>query len=212
MNDSEPASGKPVHSVSLSSLLLNFARQIPGERISVGELKDSLGKRSFGMILFVLAVPNSLPVVGIPGVSTLLGAPIFLIGCQMMLGYQHIWLPKWVARSSISREGFIKIMEKAAPWLARIEKLLKPRWIWLAKGRAEPFLGVACALMAFLLMLPIPLGNLFPAISVVFISLGLMERDGVFVFLGLLMSLFSVFYLQGLIWVAIQSVEKLFAS
>lgn len=213
MNDSEPASGKPAaHSVSLSSHLLQFARQFQGERISVGELKDSLGRRSFGLILFVLAIPNSLPILGIPGVSAVTGAPILLIAFQMMLGYQHIWLPKWISRSSMAQQSFLKVMEKTSPWLARVEKLLKPRWDWLIKGRIEQFLGAVCVLMAFLLILPIPLGNLLPGISILLISLGLIERDGLCVAAGLVMSVISVVYLQGLIWVSIQAVTALISN
>lgn len=213
MNDSEPASAeRPLHSVSLSFLLLNFARQVQGERISMRELKDSLGRRSFGLILFVLAIPNVLPFVAIPGVSSVIGAPILLIAFQMMLGYQHIWLPKWIANSSMSSQNFLKIIEKAAPWLARMEKLLKPRWNGLAKGKIEPYLGAVCVLMAFLLMLPIPLGNLFPAISILLISLGLIERDGVCVAAGLIMSVISVVYLQGLIWIAMQLISNLLST
>lgn len=210
MTASEPASGvKPAHSVSLSSLLLNFARQFQGERVSVRDIKNSLGRRSFGLMLFVLAIPNSLPIVGIPGVSTVTGLPILLIAGQMMLGYHHIWLPKWISNRDFSRDGFLKLIEKTTPWLGKIERLLKPRWFWLIKGRVEHLLAAVCVLMAFLLILPIPFGNLFPGLSVLLISLGLIERDGVCVALGLVLSVASIFYLQGLIWVGIQTVTAL---
>jgi hypothetical protein len=213
MTASEPASGDmPAHSVSLSSLLLNFARQFEGERVSVRDIKNSLGRRSFGLMLFVLAIPNSLPVVGIPGVSAVTGFPILLIACQMVLGYEQIWLPKWISRRDFSREGFLKLIEKTMPWLARIERLLKPRWLWLVKGNVERVLAAVCALMAFLLILPIPFGNLFPGLSLLLISLGLIERDGVCVASGLMLSLVSVFYLQGLIWIGIQTLSALLSN
>ena len=98
------------------------------------------------------------------------------------------------------------------PWLARIERLLKPRWLWLVKGNIERFLAAVCVLMAFLLILPIPLGNLPPGFSLLLISLGLIERDGVCVALGLALSVFSVFYLQGLIWVGIQTASALLGN
>lgn len=213
MTASEPVPGnKPAHSVSLSSLLLNFARQFEGERVSVRDIKNSLGRRSFGLMLFVLAIPNSLPIVGIPGVSAVTGFPILLIACQMVLGYEQIWLPKWISRRDFSREGFLKLIEKTMPWLARIERLLKPRWLWLVKGNIERFLAAVCVLMAFLLILPIPLGNLPPGFSLLLISLGLIERDGACVALGLALSVFSVFYLQGLIWVGIQTASALLGN
>jgi hypothetical protein len=213
MTASEPAPGnKPAHSVSLSSLLLNFARQFEGERVSVRDIKNSLGRRSFGLMLFVLAIPNSLPILGIPGVSAVTGFPILLIACQMVLGYEQIWLPKWISRRDFSREGFLKLIEKTMPWLARVERLLKPRWSWLVKGNVERVLAAVCVLMAFLLILPIPFGNLFPGLSLLLISLGLIERDGVCVASGLMLSVVSVFYLQGLIWVGIQTLSALLSN
>ncbi len=213
MTASEPAPGnKPAHSVSLSSLLLNFARQFEGERVSVRDIKNSLGRRSFGLMLFVLAIPNSLPIVGIPGVSAVTGFPMLLIACQMVLGYEQIWLPKWISRRDFSREGFLKLIEKTMPWLARVERLLKPRWSWLVKGNVERVLAAVCVLMAFLLILPIPFGNLFPGLSLLLISLGLIERDGVCVASGLIVSVVSVFYLQGLIWVGIQTLSALLSN
>jgi len=211
MTASEPASGLvPAHSFSLSTLLLNFARQFKGERVSIRDIKNSLGRRSFALILFVLAIPNSLPIVGVPGFSTVTGMPMLLIAFQMMIGQQHIWLPKWITNREFSRKGFLKLIEKSTPWLARIEKLLKPRWLWLAKGSVERVLASVCFLMAFLLVLPIPFGNLLPGLSLLFISLGLLERDGVCVFLGLIVSVMSLFYLHGLVWVAFETISKIF--
>jgi hypothetical protein len=213
MTASEPALGdKSAHSVSLSSLLLNFARQFQGERVSVRDIKNSLGRRSFGLMLFVFSIPNSLPIVGIPGVSTVTGLPILLIAGQMMLGHNQIWLPKWISSRDFPREGFLKLIEKTMPWLARIERLLKPRWSWLIKGNVERVLAAVCVLMAFLLILPIPFGNLPPGFSLLLISLGLIERDGVCVAAGLVLSVISVFYVQGLIWVGIQSITALLSN
>lgn len=42
--------------------------------------------------------------------------------------------------------------------------------------------------MAAIIVMPIPFGNLLPAVALVFIGLGLLFRDGVAVILGLLMS------------------------
>jgi hypothetical protein len=213
MTASDSASGvKPAHTVSLSSLLVNFARQFQGERVSIHDIKNSLGRRSFGLMLLVLAIPNSLPIVGIPGVSTVTGLPLLLIAGQMMLGYEHIWLPKWISKRDFSREGFLSLIEKIAPWLNKIERLMKPRWPWLIKGKIEHFLAAVCVLMAFLLILPIPLGNLPPGFSLLLISLGMVEKDGVCVAAGLAMSVFSIFYLQGLIWVGIQTISALLGN
>ncbi len=48
--------------------------------------------------------------------------------------------------------------------------------------------------MAIIVVLPIPFGNLLPALALMLIGLGLVFRDGIAVILGLLMS--------GVAWVA----------
>src|SRR5690606_7258462 len=101
---------------------------------------------------------------------------------------------------------FQKLINKVAPWLQRIEKLMRPRITWLTQTNAERLLGAFCASLAFLLALPIPLGNLLPALGILFIALGLIERDGVCVLVGITIGIAAWIFLSGLTWVAIQTV------
>lgn len=186
---------------SLSALLLDTANQFEAERIKVRDITENLGHRSFGFILLLFAIPNSLPIVGIPGVSAVTGLPMLFVAIQMMLNHRRIYLPRWVAESSIARNDFRRIIEKVAPWLKRLEKLLRPRIEFLTRGNADRWLGTVCALLAFFLILPIPFGNLLPGVGILFIALGLIERDGVCVLIGLGLGVASVVYLGGLGWV-----------
>lgn len=186
---------------SLSSLLLNTANQFNTERIKVRDITETLGHRSFGLILLLFAIPNSLPIVGVPGVSAVTGLPMLMVAIQMMLNHKRIYLPRWVADSSFDSKSFRRILEKVAPWLQRLEKLLRPRIDILTRGNADRWLGAVCALLAFFLILPIPFGNLLPGLGILFIALGLIERDGICVLIGLGLGMASVVYLGGLGWV-----------
>lgn len=190
---------------SLSSLLLDTANQFKTERIKVRDITESLGHRSFGLILLVFAIPNSLPIVGIPGVSAVTGLPMLMVAMQMMLNHKRVYLPKWVADSSVDTNNFRRVMEKVAPWLKRFEKLLRPRIDILTRGHADRWLGAVCALLAFFLILPIPFGNLLPGLGVLFIALGLIERDGICVLIGFGLGVASVIYLGGLGWVILKA-------
>ena len=53
---------------------------------------------------------------------------------------------------------------------------------------ADRFVGVVALVMALVLTLPIPLGNRLPAVAIIIISLGLAERDGVWVGVGTLIA------------------------
>lgn len=209
MPSSEPDSGlfPPHHSsVSLSSLLLAFAANFSAERVRVRDITESLGQRSFGFILLIFALPNSLPIIGVPGVSTITGLPMLFVAVQMALGYNRVYLPRWIADSSLATADFQKLIQKVAPSLMRIEKLMRPRISILTQGRAERWLGAFCVLLALVLVLPIPFGNLLPALGILFVALGLIERDGVCVLLGIAIGIAAWILLSGLMWVAVQTV------
>jgi len=213
MPSSEPDSGLPAlrhSSDSLSSLLLAFAANFTAERVRVRDIIESLGQRSFGFILLIFALPNSLPILGIPGVSTITGMPMLFVAVQMALGHKRVYLPHWIADSSIATADFQKLITKVAPWLRRVEKLMRPRISFLTLGSAERWLGAFCVLLAFLLILPIPLGNLLPALGILFIALGLIESDGVCVLAGLAIGIAAWGFLSGLVWVAVQTLLTMF--
>lgn len=83
---------------------------------------------------------------------------------------------------------------------------MRPRISVLTLGSAERWLGAFCVLLAFLLVLPIPLGNLLPALGILFIALGLIESDGVCVLVGIAIGISAWVFLSGLVWVAVQTV------
>ena len=68
---------------SLSGRLRRIAAG-PSERISVGEIAEGLGHRSFGALMIAFAFPNMLPLP--PGASAVLGAPLIVLSAQLMLG------------------------------------------------------------------------------------------------------------------------------
>lgn len=188
---------------NLSTVLLAFAASLDRARIQWGELDQLLGDRSFGFLLLLFALPNSIPLVGIPGVSTVTGIVLIVIAIQMIGGLRRLYLPERIQRRSFSGTSFKKLIQRAAPWLAKLERGLKPRWLWLTSSRAERWLGGVCLLLALLLILPIPFGNFFPGFAVVLLALGLIEKDGAFIVAGLAMTVVSVIALGGLVWTII---------
>jgi len=183
-----------------------FAANFTAERVRVRDITESLGQRSFGFILLIFALPNSLPIIGIPGVSTITGMPMLFVAVQMALGHKRVYLPRWIADSSIATADFQKLVNRVAPWIQRIERLMRPRMSILTAGSAERWLGAFCVLLAFLLVLPIPLGNLLPALGILFIALGLIEKDGFCALAGIVIGISAWVFLSGLAWVAVKTV------
>ena len=72
----------------------------------------------------------------------------------------------------------------------------------LASPGSRSWTAAAIGLMAFLVVLPIPFGNLLPALTMMLIGLGLVFRDGVAVVLGLVTAGLALFVTAGLMLMA----------
>lgn len=167
----------------LSALLHQLAHDETRERIAIGDLLQVLGDRALAALLFVFAVPNVVPVP--PGTSAVLGAPLIFLAAQLALGRQP-WLPALIAQRSMTRADFALLVRRIGPWLVRAERLLRPRAARLSLPPMEYLVGVVCLLLAIVLVLPVPLGNVLPALAISLLALGILERDGVWILAGLL--------------------------
>ena len=182
---------------TLSAVLLALAQQTDRERITIGDLLAALGDRALGALLFIFAVPNVLPMP--PGTSTLLGAPLVFLAAQLMLG-RPPWLPAVVARRSLLHADFATVVRRVVPWLQRAERLLRPRLPWAARPPMEYALGGVCLLLALVLVLPIPLGNMLPALAISLIALAVLERDGLWALAGLVVAVVSAVVVSGVVF------------
>ena len=167
-----------------SDVLLRLVREFPGERLTMGDIVAGLEDRAFGLLMLLLALPNCPPMPGIPFVSTVTGTPLAFFAGQLALGHPTPWLPQRLLRQSFGRAALLQALERVAPYVQRVERLLKHRLPQLATGRGERAAAAVAFVLAVILALPIPGGNLLPAWAIVFFALGILERDGVCVLIG----------------------------
>jgi hypothetical protein len=181
---------------ALSDLLLRLAGRTDCERVSVHDLLDALGDRALGALIFLFAFPNVLPLP--PGTSFILGVPlVFLVG-QLMLSLPP-WLPNVIGKRSMTQPDFAALVARIVPWLVRAEKLLRPRLQVLTSGMLERLIGAVCLLLAIFLALPIPFGNMLPALAISFMALGLLGRDGAWVVMGLAVAAVASVVVSGVV-------------
>lgn len=186
----------------LSDVLREIVDQGDSPNITVGDLLRKLDGRAFGALLLIFAFPNVLPAP--PGLSGVLGLPLIYLSAQMMLGRMP-WLPPFIDNRSLSRENFRALIDRANPILARIEKLLSQRLNALTSPLAERFLGALCLTLSLMLALPVPLGNLMPALAICVIALGMLERDGYWIILGLATAVAAFAWVGGLAYALVKS-------
>lgn len=181
---------------ALSSLLLALAQREDAARVSIDDLLQALGDRALGALIFFFAFPNVLPLP--PGTSFILGAPlVFLVG-QLMLSMPP-WLPHFIGKRSMAQPDFAALVARIVPWLVRAEKLLRPRLQALSSEPMERVIGAVSLLLALLVVLPIPFGNMLPALAISCMALGLLERDGVWIVLGLITSAVAAVVVSGVV-------------
>ncbi len=180
----------------LSELLTQVAADETRERVAVGDLLAMAGDRAFGALMFVFALPNLVPTP--PGTSAILGLPLIILAFQMLYGRRTPWLPKVIAARSIARTDLAAVVARAVPVLKRIERVLKPRLGWFVSAVAERLLSLLLLVLAAVLFLPIPLGNIFPAAAICIIALALVEHDGLAALLGAAIGVASLF----IVWAA----------
>ena len=194
--------------VRLSEVLIGIVRSATGPRISVGDLLVALQDRALAALILVFAATNVLPTP--PGTSTVLGIPLLFLTAQLAVGREAPWLPRWIAERSLDRRDFAAVMERLGPWLARAERLFRPRLGALTRGPAKHLLGVVCLLLSGVLILPIPLGNMLPALAISLFALALLERDGVAVFLGFAVAAGAFAVVSGILFAFLLSATLLF--
>ena len=176
LGPSKHSSGRPA-----SELLDDLIEAFPGESVSVGELLDRLDSRANGVVLLVLALPMCIP--NVPGISTIFGILMLAPALQLVLGSRTLWVPKQVRSWQVDCNALRRTFNVATPMLRRVEYLIKPRWSQLTRFPATILVGLQTLFMACVLILPIPLGNWPPGMTVALTALALLQRDGVLMLL-----------------------------
>ena len=209
-DESQPEPGRPRRQARtrLSRRLRQLADDPSRDRIAIADLLLLMPGQALAALILIFAAPNVVP--GPPGLSAILGLPMVYLTFQLMLG-RRPWLPPIIAGRSFARSDFAAMVQRIAPLLARLEKLLRPRLPALVSWNAERIVGSFCFLLSIIILLPVPLGNMLPALAISLMMLGLLERDGLWVGIGFALGIGSLFIVAGVVYALIKGVFFLFA-
>lgn len=176
----DPAHQAPPVSRLMRSLL-DPARV--GEDVSLAELLDIFGARSFGLLMLLLGFLN-LAVLFLPGFSLLVGVPLIVISAQMALGFAKPVLPSFLTRLDVKRDHLERAMAKGADSVEYLEGYIRPRFSSLSAPRLDQLNALVCLLLSCLIAIPFPVLNIPPTIGLILMALGLLGRDGIFILVG----------------------------
>lgn len=132
--------------------------------VAVGEIVDGLGRAGIGMTLLILSLPALIP---IPGpIGLIFGSAVMLVGLQLGLGAQRLLLPSLIRVRELPVQALRTALVKVIPLLSSVEKLMTPRRLLPLTGAlGRMALSVPLILMGVAIVLPVPLGNVPPVIS-----------------------------------------------
>ena len=163
-----------------SAALRRVLSALPPGEVRVGLLVRQLRRRSFGGVFLLLAALGLLP-----GISVLAGLAMLVPGAQLLTGYRAPLLPRALRQRTVERERLRHLGELAIPWLERVERYVRPRWPALTAAPLPSIVGLLTMGLGLVMVLPLPFSNFPPAVAMLCLSLGLLERDGALVAAGL---------------------------
>ncbi len=170
----------------LSSLLDSLADGTGGEKVSVGDLLNAVGRRSYGPLLFLLAFIALSPVSYLPGINWLMAAVILVIAVQIAIGRDYPWVPRRLLETSFARKHLIRAIEAARPYTHMVDRLVAPRLTRLTDPPMAQLVGIAC-MAAAIIQFPLGLivfGTILPNLAILLLGLGLTARDGLVILIA----------------------------
>ena len=176
---------------ALSDVLDRLEAAAHGGSITVQEVVDELGNRSFAALMLVFSLISTSPASAIPGITTVVAAIVFILVVQMIAGRKSVWLPGFVTRREMSTEKLCK----GVGWLRKpvrfVERFLKKRmtlllhrpWLWL------PLLLILALTLFMPLMEVIPTSGSIASAVIALFAASLLTRDGLLAGASLLLML-----------------------
>ncbi|MGM0703236.1 MAG: exopolysaccharide biosynthesis protein [Pseudomonadota bacterium] len=155
--------------------------------VSLEAILDCVGRRTFAPFLLIAGLITLAPLIGdIPGVPTLMASLVALTAAQLLLGREHLWLPRWLLARRVSRQRYRQTLE----WLARpagwVDRLLKPRLRRLTRPPAHLAVALTCLLIALAMppMELIPFSANGAGLALTLFGLALFAEDGLMALFG----------------------------
>lgn len=183
--------------------------QRDSERLSIGEIVYTLGPQAFALLVFVLGLPNCLPMP--PPIPFLCGLLLAVVAIQMIIGLQVPWLPGRLLRRSVLRADVKRAVEQALPRLRMLERLSRARLTLFGSSIGMRIIGAIVFVIALGLLVAAPfIGQIPLGLAACLVGLGLVERDGAIVLGGVLLGVIGIGLSLGFVAAIVGGILALF--
>jgi hypothetical protein len=190
--------------IPASVLLQRLHDEAPPDHFTLSWLMGRLHKRSFGLIILLLAV-----VAIAPGVSIVAGLLLMIPAFQMIAGQHMPVFPRRIAVRPLPTRHFAALVQRSVPVLRYFEKVIHPRWP-TPLDATKRLVGAVVVLLSITLLTPVPLSNVVPALVIALISLAYLEEDGLLLSIALLASVIVLAGEFAAVWETILGAKWIF--
>lgn len=171
--------------------LVEIEKKALNNRITLSDIVTIFGNDGHFVLILFFILPFLQPI-PLFGLSTPFGLLIALVAFFSYLK-KPPFLPKAWAHKTIDRSTVVKIAEGAEKFFRKLEKVIKPRLLWLF---SEPFrtiniIFIIINAILLALPLPIPFSNAIPAWVILMQAMGHLERDGVLILVSYVQAIAS---------------------
>jgi len=197
-----------VSTLPRTSAVLHALTVGEGEYLTVDEILQTLRQQAFALLVVVLGLPNCLPMP--PPIPLICGFVLAFVALQMALGRQAPWLPRQLLRKSVARADVSRAVERAMPVLRRLERMSRPRLQFFATQPGMRAMGLVLLVVALGLLVSAPfIGQIPLGLAACLIGLGLVERDGIVIILGMTAGAFGIGLSLGFIVAIVSGIAAL---
>ena len=181
-----------------SRVLQEVIRQAPAGYVTVGWLTSTLHQRSFGIVMLCLGLLATTPIG-----SSVPGFILAVMAVQLIVGRTEPVFPHFIMTRRLPTTQLLRLGCRAIHVLKYLEKAVHPRWPMTFEV-AKRAVGVIILLLAVVLLLtPMPLSNVAPAMVISMISLAYVEEDGLLLSAACLAAIMLIGIASAAVWGAI---------
>ena len=174
-------------------------------RLNLAGLLQLHGNSSTAVVLMLMAL---LTVVPIAGTGSVLSLGIVAMAWAWARGHDTVDLPGRLGALSLNERWTGRCLHGLAWMYEQANRWLRPRWSIWSHGGTRWGWGAWIALMAAVIFLPLPLGNVLPSLSLILLSLGWMFRDGIALAASAITGFAALAYTASLAHLLVQLIDR----
>jgi len=186
-----PSEHKSQADMPLQSVFTQIEDSLDGaDSVDLKTIVESFGNRAFGPIMVLCGLCMMTPLGIIPGIPGAFGIIVIVFALQLLFRRPAPWTPEILRKVKIPADKLIKVQTKVRPILAKIDNVIRPRFLWASTGIMQAVISIIAIILSatFFPLSVVPFGVVAPAAIILIMGLGITARDGLFIFLGLFLS------------------------